>query len=71
MSTSRLNKNITLIMFLLLSLNVFGQGRTDPQTLNFQNIDGFSGYVKFNTFYEGFATQLKANSGVLVIRGYS
>jgi hypothetical protein len=58
-------------MFLLLSLNVFGQGRTDPQTLNFQNIDGFSGYVKFNTFYEGFATQLKANSGVLVIRGYS
>ncbi|HLT88429.1 MAG TPA: WG repeat-containing protein, partial [Sphingobacterium sp.] len=63
-------KKITLFLVLALGLNVALGQRSDNHTVYFKDIDGFSGYVKFKTLYEGFATQLKANSGEVVITGY-
>src|SRR5690606_3098495 len=57
-------------LVLALGLNVALGQRSDNHTVYFKDIDGFSGYVKFKTLYEGFATQLKANSGEVVITGY-
>lgn len=55
---------------MLLCNNIVFAQRTDIHTVYFRNMDGFTGYVTFKTLYEGFATQLKANSGEMVITGY-
>ena len=69
MNTKTITKNLTTLLFFFVSITVFGQ-RTQTHTVNFSNIDGFSGYVKFTTKYVGFATQLSADNSTLVLKKY-
>jgi len=63
-------KRIILFLMLILGFTqVYGQ-RTHSHTVYFSNMDGFTGYVKFETAYEGFATQLYGRKAELVITGY-
>lgn len=63
-------RNLTLFMLCLVCISVFGQ-RTQSHTVYFNDIDGFSGYVKFTTKYIGFAVQLSADNETLVLTQYN
>ena len=60
---------LTKITVCLASLTAFGQ-HTQKHHVTFYDIDGFSGYVEFTTQYIGFATQLAADNGTLVLEEY-
>ncbi|WP_165384772.1 WG repeat-containing protein [Sphingobacterium corticibacterium] len=67
-------KKIILFLVLALGLNLALGQRMHDQTVYFNNVDGFSGYVKFTTTYEGGAdmTRLKAIRGsVITLTAYS
>lgn len=64
---------IKLVLTVILTLNLtqaFGQ-RYHDHTVYFDNMDGFTGYVKFKTLYGvSWPPQVTANSGAMVITGY-
>lgn len=63
-------KKIISLVFLMLNLSATYGQRTESHKVDFNNVDGFDGYVTFTTSYEGFATQLKGHNANLYIRKY-
>src|SRR5690554_6380840 len=59
-------KRIILFLMLILCFTQVYGPRTHSHTVYFTNMDGFTGYVKFETAYEGFATQLYGRKAELV-----
>ena len=66
---TKLSHILTAFLLCFASLTALGQ-RTQKHHVVFYNIDGFSGYVEFTTKYIGFATQLAADNGILVLEKY-
>ena len=62
-------KTFSVFLLCSTSLTAFGQ-HTQKHHVTFYDIDGFSGYVEFTTKYIGFATQLAADNGTLVLEKY-
>ena len=64
-------KKHILLVFLTLSLSVvYGQKRSMEHNVRFSNINGFDGYVVFETRYEGPATTMKAVNAKLYLKKY-
>lgn len=63
-------KRIFLLVLFTLSLHTAIGQRHHAHTVYFDNMDGFSGYVKFKTVYKSTPTQVTANSGEMVITDY-
>lgn len=64
-----MTKFFFLFIFTLSLFTANGQ-RHHNHTVYFENMDGFSGYVKFKTVYRSSPTQVTANSGEMIITGY-
>ncbi len=60
---------ITALLLCFAGSAVFGQA-TQSHSVYFQNIDGFSGHLKFTSSREGFATQLRGKNATLSITDY-
>lgn len=63
-------KTLAYFVLLFTSFSLFAQNVRQHHVL-FNDVDGFSGYVTFESVYEGFARQLKGRKGLLVLTKYS
>lgn len=59
-----------LLLLAVVSLDLVSEKRADRQRVSFTDINGFSGYVTFNAFYQDQHTPLKTKDANVVITKY-
>ncbi|GEP97598.1 WG repeat-containing protein [Chitinophaga cymbidii] len=65
-----MKKWLSITLLILFVTRVTAQ-RTHSHKVSFSDLKGFSGYVTFETFYEGFATVVKGRKAHLVLTRYN